>query len=90
LAPVIDVDDVDPAVLTASVARRAWAKASLFAIRSDSTQGADNTASDRSSRDTRAGVGVRDMSAIAPQSKGLFVVLSSSGRTPRFRAFHLV
>ena len=82
LLPLIDGGDVDPAVLTASVARLAWAKASLFVMRSDSAQAADHTASDRSSRDASGGVGVRDLSAIAPQSKGLFVALSSSGRTP--------
>jgi len=82
LLPLIDGGDGDPPVFTASVARLAWAKASLFATGSDSAQAADHTASDRSSRDASGGVGVRDVSAIAPQSKGLFVALSSSGRTP--------
>jgi hypothetical protein len=82
LLPLIDGGDVDPAFLTAPVARLAWAKASLFATRSDSAQAADHTASDRSSRDASGGVGVCDVSAIAPQSKGLFVALSSSGWKP--------
>jgi membrane-bound lytic murein transglycosylase B len=82
LLPLIDGGDVDPAALTASVARLAWAKASLFAMRSNSAQVADQRASDRSSLDAFGGVGVRDVSAIAPQSKGLFVALSSSGRAP--------
>ncbi len=81
LLPQIDGGDADPAVLTVSVTRLAWAWAPLFAMRSDSAQAADHSASDRSSRDPSA-VGVRDVSAIAPQSKGLFVALSSSGRTP--------
>jgi len=82
LLPLIDGGDVDPAIITAPVARLAGTKASLFAIRSDSAQAADHAASDRSSRDASGGVGVRDVSAIAPQSKGLFVALSSSGPKP--------
>jgi soluble lytic murein transglycosylase-like protein len=82
LLPLIDGGDVDPAVLAASVTRFAGAKASFFVMRSGSAQAADRTASDRSSRDASDGVGVRDVSAIAPQSKGLFVALSSSGRKP--------
>ena len=82
LLPLIDGGDVDLAVLTASVARLARPKASLFITRSDGARAADQTAADRSSRDASGGVGVRDVSAIAPQSKGLFVALSSSGRKP--------
>jgi hypothetical protein len=82
LLPLIDGGNVDPAVLTASVTRFVGAKASLFVMRSGSAQAADRTASDRSSRDASDGFGVRDVSAIAPQSKGLFFALSSSGRTP--------
>jgi soluble lytic murein transglycosylase-like protein len=82
LLPLIDGGDVDQAVLTIPFTRFAWAKASLFVTRPDGAQAADRTASDRPSRDASAAVGVRDVSAIAPQSKGLFVALSSSGRTP--------
>ena len=82
LLPLIDGGDADQAVLTIPFTRFAWAKASLFVTRPDSAQAADRTASDRPSRDASAAVGVRDVSAIAPQSKGLFVALSSSGRTP--------
>ena len=81
LLPLIG-GDVDQAFLTIPVARFAWVKASLFVTRSDSAPAADHTASDRSSREASGGVGVRDVSAIAPQSKGLFVALSSSGRKP--------
>jgi hypothetical protein len=82
LLPLIDGGDVDPTVLSSSAARPAWVKASLFAMLSDDAQAADRTASDRSSRDASGGVGVRDVSAIAPQSKSLFFALSSSGRKP--------
>lgn len=82
LAPLIDGGDADPAVLTVSLTRLAWAKAPLFAMHPDSALAAKQTASDRSSHGASAAVGVRDVSAIAPQSKGLFVALSSSGRTP--------
>ncbi len=82
LLPLIGGGDVDLAGLTASVARLAWAKASLFVTHSESAQAADHMTSIRSSRNVSGGVGVRDVSAIAPQSKGLFVALSSSGRKP--------
>jgi hypothetical protein len=82
LLPLIDGGDADPAILTASMVRPAWARASLFVTRSDSARAVDQAASDRSSREASAVIGVRDLSAIAPQSKGLFVALSSSGRTP--------
>ena len=82
LLPLIVGGAVDPAVFTVSVARLAWAKAPLFVGRSDGAQAAVHAASDRSSRDTPAGVGVRDVSAIALQSKGLFVARSSSERKP--------
>lgn len=82
LLPLIDGGDGDPTILIASIARLAWAKASLFVMRSDSAKAADHMASDRSSRDASGGVGVRDVSAIAPQSNGLFVARSSSGRKP--------
>jgi len=82
LLPLIDGGDVDPTILTASIARLAWAKASLFVTHSDSAQAADHPAFDRSSHDASDDVGVRDVSAIAPQSKGLFVARSSSGRKP--------
>ena len=82
LLPLIGGGDVDPTFLTASVGRHFWAKAPLFAMRSESAPAADHTASDRSSRNSSDGGGVRDVSAIAPQSKGLFVALSSSGRKP--------
>ncbi|WP_246206785.1 lytic transglycosylase domain-containing protein [Methylocystis heyeri] len=82
LLPLIGEGNADPTVLTASVARLVWFNAPLFATRSNGAQVADQAASDRSSRETPAGAGVRDLSAIAPQSKGLFVALSSPGRKP--------
>ncbi len=82
LLPLIDGGGVDPTVLTAFVPRLDWAKGSLFVVQSESEQAVEQRASARSSRDTSAAFGVRDISAIAPQSKGLFFALSSSGRTP--------
>jgi hypothetical protein len=82
LLPLMGEGAIDTAVLTASVARLTWSNAPLFAIHSDSAQVADQAALARSSRDASGGVGVRDLSAIAPQSKGLFVALSSPGRKP--------
>ena len=82
LLPLIGGGDVDPAILAPSVARLIGSHASLFIMRSAGTQVGDRMASNGSLRDTSAGVGVRDLSAIAPQSKGLFFALTSSGRTP--------
>ena len=82
LLPLIGGGEVDFTALTASVARLTSSNAPLFIMRSDGFQVADRMTSNGSSRDTSAGVGVRDLSTIAPQSKGLFFALSSSGRTP--------
>ena len=82
LLPLIGGGDFDPAILAPSVARLTLTNTSLFATRSDSAEVAHHTTSDRPSRAASGGVGVRDLSAIVPQSKGLFFALSSSGRTP--------
>ena len=82
LLPLIDGGDVGPAVLTVSVTRPAWVKAPLFVMRSNNAQAAIHATSDRSSRDASAAIAVRDVTAIAPQSDGLFVALSSSGEAP--------
>ena len=81
LLPLIG-GDVDPAALTASVTQLAGTRESLFAVLSNDEQAADQRASNGASRDASAAVAVRDISAISPQSKGLFFALSSSGRTP--------
>ena len=82
LLPLIGGGDFDPAILAPSIARLTLTNTSLFATRSDSAEVAHHTTSDRPSRAASGGVGVRDLSAIVPQSKGLFFALSSSGRTP--------
>jgi len=80
LLPLIDGGDNNRAVFTASAASLGFTRVSLFVTRSDRAQTADQDASDRSSRNASAGLGVRDISAIAPQSNGLFVERSSSWR----------
>lgn len=82
LLPLIGGGDIDAALLSLPVTRLAWAKAPLFVALPDNSPAADQKASDRPSRQASGGVGVRDLSAIAPQSKGLFFALSSSRRTP--------
>ena len=59
-----------------------WTQAPLFIVRSASAEPADRAGAKPPSNDTPAAVAVRDLSAIAPQSDGLFVHVSAAESKP--------
>ena len=82
LVPLVGGDEIAGPVLMVASDRSPRSPASLFAVRADAAPHADRPTSDLPSGDTRAMVPVRDLSAIVPQSGGLFVALSTAGRAP--------
>jgi hypothetical protein len=79
LAPVIDGSgDTNPTVV-AAIDRSAWTRAPLFIVQSWRTSEAASVSAARPADDTAAATTVRDISAIVPQSNGLFVARDSSG-----------
>ena len=67
-----------PALMAASDPS-SWTQAPLFITRSASTESPGRATSKQQPNDTPVVVAVRDVSAIAPQSGGLFVPVSASG-----------
>jgi hypothetical protein len=59
-----------------------WTQAPLFIVRSASAEPVDRAAAKPPSNDSPPAVSVRDLSAIAPQSDGLFVHVSAAGPKP--------
>jgi hypothetical protein len=59
-----------------------WTQAPLFIVRSASAEPVDRAAAKPPSNDKSPAVAVRDPSAIAPQSDGLFVDVSAAGPKP--------
>jgi Transglycosylase SLT domain len=80
LAPFVDDGAIVGPVLLAGSDPSSWMQAPLFVVRADGPPAAAPATSDRPPHDTPAAVPVRDLSAIAPQSDGLFVALSTAGR----------
>ncbi|WP_312010488.1 hypothetical protein [Bradyrhizobium neotropicale] len=58
-----------------------WTRAPLFLGRVDGPSPAARVTVDRPAHDRSAALPVHDLSAIAPQSEGLFVALSTTGRS---------
>ncbi|MTJ82858.1 MAG: lytic transglycosylase domain-containing protein [Telmatospirillum sp.] len=71
-----DLPDTFPADSTSAIATRSWTTAPLFAGPAEGTSAAGPPPPARPSNDKPATVSVRDLSAILPQSDGLFVALS--------------
>jgi soluble lytic murein transglycosylase-like protein len=82
LVPLVGGDEIAGPVLMVASDPSPHSPASLFAVRTDAAPHANRPTSDLPSGDTRAMVPVRDLSAIVPQSDGLFVALSTTGRAP--------
>jgi soluble lytic murein transglycosylase-like protein len=80
LLPLLGGDDAAMPVLVAASDPLAWMRAPLFIARSDDTRTAAPAASNAPSADAPHPVAVRDLSAVAPQSGGLFVALSTTDR----------
>ena len=73
IAPIINGSETAEPVMVASVEPLACTRAPLFVAQRISAAAADPVSADRPPTDAPAAVTVRDVSAIAPQSGGLFV-----------------
>ena len=82
LVPFVGDGATDGPVLAEASDPSSWTQAPLFIVRSASPEPADHPTSKQPSGDAPAVVAVRDLSAIAPQSEGLFVHVSSAGPKP--------
>ena len=82
LLPFVGDGAIDGPVLVAASGPPSWTKAPLFITRSASAEPIDRATSRQPPSDTPAIVAVRDLSAIAPQSDGLFVHVSQAGPKP--------
>lgn len=79
LVPFVGGDAIDGPVLVATADPSSWTQAPLFITRSASTEPAHRPTSKQPPSDTPTVAAVRDLSAIAPQSGGLFVSVSATG-----------
>ncbi|WP_316189621.1 lytic transglycosylase domain-containing protein [Bradyrhizobium sp. SZCCHNS1054] len=82
LAPIIGGSETTGAVMIASADPLSWTRAPLFVMQPLSKTTATLVQSDEHKDDTPKAVVVRDLSAIVPQSGGLFVVRADAGRQP--------
>lgn len=79
VVPFVDVEGTPGPLLVAASSRSSWTRAPLFFTRADGLSSTTRAASDRPTTDKLAAVPVQDLSALAPQSNGLFVALSTTG-----------
>lgn len=79
LVPFVGDGATDGPVLVAASDPSSWTQAPLFIVRSASAEPVDRAAAKPPSNDSPPAVAVRDLSAIAPQSDGLFVRVSAAG-----------
>lgn len=79
LAPLVGGGDIAGPITVATAEPVSWTRAPLFIARADGASAAGPVQPDGRSEDASAAPGVRDVSAIAPQSSGLFVARSSAG-----------
>ncbi|WP_407190078.1 lytic transglycosylase domain-containing protein [Bradyrhizobium centrosematis] len=79
IVPFVDAESAPGPLLVAASSRSSWTRAPLFFTRADGLSSTTRAASDRPTTDKPAAVPVHDLSAIAPQSNGLFVALSTTG-----------
>ncbi|PDS43312.1 lytic transglycosylase [Rhizobium anhuiense] len=82
IAPVIDGGEIASPVMVAAVDALAWTRAPLFVAQRINNAAADPVSAERRSNDAPAATAVRDVSAIAPQSGGLFVTRSAERPAP--------
>jgi soluble lytic murein transglycosylase-like protein len=82
LAPFVEDGAIREPVVLAAFHRASWTRAALFIVRADGAPNADRAPFGPPPRAASAVVPVHDLTAIAPQSGGLFVALSTPGRTP--------
>lgn len=82
LAPFVGGGGIDGPVLVAASDPPPWMQASLFITRSASVEPTDRATPKPASNGVPAVVTLHDLSAIAPQSVGLFVVVSAARSKP--------
>jgi hypothetical protein len=82
VAPSLSDGDAPAPILIAAADPLAWTRAPLFVAPSARTTAADPSSVERTSDGANTTPGVRDVSAIAPQSGGLFVARADTGRQP--------
>ena len=82
IAPIIDGGAIVTPVVIAAADPQAWTRAPLFIAPPDRYSAADPVQAERPLNDTPTTVTVRDVSAIVPQSGGLFVARASTGPQP--------
>ena len=80
LAPLIGTGAIDETAMVA-IAARSWTEAPLFTVRADDARGADQPAAEQHADHHATDTGAQDLTALAPQSEGLFV--QASHRNPR-------
>lgn len=81
LIPFVDAERAPEPLLLAASSRSSWTRAPLFFGRADEPSSAARVTLDRAAHDRPAVVPVHDLSAILPRSEGLFVALSTTGRS---------
>lgn len=79
VAPALDGNGATRPTVVAAVDPLAWTRAPLFIGQPDRRPAADPVQAERSSTDTGQTPAVRDVSAIVPQSGGLFVARADTG-----------
>lgn len=79
LAPFVGGGYIAGPVIVATAEPLSWTRAPLFVARADAASAVGPVQSDGRSDDASDAFGVRDVSAIMPQSSGLFVARSSAG-----------
>ena len=82
VAPSLGGGDAQARVLVAAADPLAWTQAPLFIAQSQRRPTTAPVPDERTSNDAGTTPGVRDVSAIVPQSGGLFVARADTGRQP--------
>ena len=80
LAPLIGTGAIDETAMVA-IAARSWTEAPLFTVRADGQTAADQRAAEQHADHHSTDTGAQDLTALAPQSVGMFV--QTSHRNPR-------
>ncbi|WP_085967126.1 lytic transglycosylase domain-containing protein [Bradyrhizobium elkanii] len=81
IVPFVDAERTPEPLLLPASSRSSWTRAPLFFGRADGPSSSAPATFDRPAHDRPAAVPVHDLSAIAPLSEGLFVALSTPGRS---------
>ena len=81
LAPLIGTGAIDETAMVA-IAARSWTEAPLFTVRADGQTAADQRAAEQHVDHHSTDTGAQDLTALAPQSEGLFVLTSRRNQRP--------